>query len=169
MPARPDAQADADAFQRIAGDLEYPMTIVTTAVGEERAGCLVGFAAQCSIDPPLLVVWLSKKNRTTRLAREASSLLVHFPSRDDLELAELFGTETGDEVDKFARCRWAPGPEGLPLLTDCTRVVAGHILDRFETGDHVGHLLALFDGVAGEWPGQLGFQTVKDLEAGHSA
>ncbi len=164
----PDDTA-AEAFQRIAADLEYPMTIVTTVGADERAGCLVGFAAQCSIDPPLLMVWLSKKNRTTRVAQDASSLLVHFPSRDDVELATLFGSTTGDEVDKFARCRWEPGPEGLPLLSDCARWVAGHVLQRFDTGDHVGHLLELFAGAAGEWAGQLGFQAVKDLDPGHGA
>ena len=161
--------AGPDALHAIAADLEYPMAVVTTAHGGERAGCLIGFSSQCSIDPPLVVVWLSVRNHTTRVARGASSLLVHFLAREDRPLAELFGTETGDEVDKFARCRWEDGPEGMPLLTDCTRWVAGHVVDRFRTGDHVGHLLRLFDGAAGEWTGQLGFQAVKDLEPGHPA
>ncbi|MEA2687226.1 MAG: hypothetical protein QOE93_2421, partial [Actinomycetota bacterium] len=137
--------------------------------GADRAGCLVGFAAQCSIDPPLLVVWLSKKNHTARVAHRASTLVVHFLALDQRDLAVLFGTTTGDDTDKFARCRWEPGPDGVPLLSDCTRWVAGHIVERFDTGDHVGHLLDLFDGAAGEWTGQLGFQWVKDLEAGHPA
>jgi flavin reductase (DIM6/NTAB) family NADH-FMN oxidoreductase RutF len=159
-----------DAFDMIAADLDYPMVIVTTAAGDERAGCLVGFAAQCSIDPPLLMVWLSKRNHTTRVARKASSLLVHFPSRDDRELATLFGSTTGDEADKFSRCRWTPGPEGLPLLADCTRWIAGHVLERFDTGDHVGHLIELFDGASADrWAGQLGFQSVKDIDPGHDA
>lgn len=145
------------------------MVVVTTGDGDERAGCLVGFAAQCSIDPPLLMVWLSEKNRTTRVAQGASSLLVHFLSRDDGELARLFGSTTGDEMDKFSRCRWEPGPEGLPRLTDCSRWVAGHVVERLATGDHVGHLLELFDGAGGEWPGQLGFQAVKGLDPGHAA
>ncbi len=166
MPTNPAAD---DAFQRIAADLDYPMIIVTTARGDERAGCLVGFTAQCSIEPPLLMVWLSEKNRTTRIAQDAANLLVHFPSRDDLDLAALFGSNTGDEVDKFAHCRWAPGPGGLPLLTDCARWVAGRIVDRLATGDHVGHLLELFDGAAGEWSGPLSFQAVKDLDPGHPA
>ncbi len=163
------ADAGPDALHAIAADLEYPMAVVTTAHREDRAGCLIGFASQCSIDPPLLVVWLSERNRTTRVARTASALLVHFLARDDRPLAELFGTQTGDEVDKFARCRWEEGPDGLPLLSDCTRWVAGHIVERFGTGDHVGHLLRLFDGAAGEWTGQLGFQAVKDLKPGHPA
>ena len=97
------------------------MVIVTTAVAGERAGCLVGFSAQCSIDPPRLMVWLSEKNRTTRVAQGAGSLLVHFLARDDHDLAALFGGRTGDEVDKFSRCRWRPGPAGLPLLDHCQR------------------------------------------------
>jgi flavin reductase (DIM6/NTAB) family NADH-FMN oxidoreductase RutF len=157
------------ALHVIAADLEYPMVVVTTAHGGERAGCLVGFVHQCSIDPPLIVVWLSVRNRTTRVAKGASALLVHFLATDDRPLAELFGTETGDEVDKFARCPWEEGPGGLPLLTGCTRWVAGHVVERFVTGDHVGHLLRPFDGAVGEWTGQLGFQAVKDLEPGHPA
>ena len=159
----------AEAFQSIVAALEYPMGIVTTTDGNERAGCLVGFAAQCSIDPPLVMIWLSKRNHTTRVARDASALLVHFPSGSHRELAALFGQETGDEVDKFSRCRWEPGPEGLPLLAECTRWVAGHIVERLDTGDHVGHLLEPFAATAGAWSGQLGFQSVKDLEPGHPA
>lgn len=156
-----------EAFHNIASALEYPMVIVTTSDGTERAGCLVGFVAQCSIDPPLLMVWMSKRNRTTRTAAGASSLLVHFPSRDERELAVFFGSQTGDELDKFARCRWELGPEGLPLLSDCSRWVAGHIVERLDSGDHVGHLLHLFEGAAGPWAAQLGFQAVKDVEPGH--
>jgi flavin reductase (DIM6/NTAB) family NADH-FMN oxidoreductase RutF len=161
--------AGGEALQSILADLDYPMAIVTTTDGSERAGCLVGFAAQCSIDPPLAMVWLSKRNHTTRVAARASSLLVHFPSRSDRDLAALFGQKTGDEVDKFARCRWEPGPEGLPLLAACTRWVAGHIVERLDTGDHVGHLLEPFAAAAGEWSGQLGFQSVQNLEPGHRA
>ena len=159
----------ASAFQSIVDALDYPMAIVTTTDGTERAGCLVGFTAQCSIDPPLVMVWLSKRNRTTRVAARGTSLLVHLPAHTDRALATLFGQETGDEVDKFAHCRWAPGPEGLPLLATCARWFAGRIVDRLDTGDHVGHLLEPFDAGDGPWAGQLGFQAVKDLKPGHRA
>ncbi len=163
MPGSPPVEG----FHDIVADLDYPMVIVTTKNGGERAGCLVGFMAQCSMEPPLIMIWLSKRNRTTRVAQGASSLLVHFPSPNERDLGVLFGSQTGDEVDKFARCRWEPGPGGLPLLSDCSRWVAGHIVDRVDTGDHVGHLLELFHAAAGDWAGQLGFQSVKDVEPGH--
>ncbi len=154
---------------RVLSQLDYPMLIVTTTDGRARAGCLVGFASQCSIDPPLLMVWLSKRNRTARVAEGASDLLVHFPSEGQRQLAELFGSETGDDVDKFEHCRWQEGPAGLPLLSDCANWVAGRIVDRADTGDHVGHLLEPFDGASGPWAGQLGFQSMKDVEPGHDA
>jgi flavin reductase (DIM6/NTAB) family NADH-FMN oxidoreductase RutF len=39
-------------FNAIVGSLEYPMFIVTARAGDERLGCLVGFATQTSIDLP---------------------------------------------------------------------------------------------------------------------
>src|SRR3954452_25019147 len=95
------------------------MAIVTTVSGGERAGCLIGFHAQCSIDPARYVVWLSKANHTFRVGVHARSFAVHFLGEDDLELARHFGTASGDEVDKFASCAWQPGPDGTPVLTDC--------------------------------------------------
>jgi len=100
-------------FNAIVGNLEYPMFIVTARNGDERLGCLVGFATQTSIDPPRFAACLSHKNRTYRRGRDADALGVHCVPADAPALAELFGGETGDEVDKFARCEWHDGPKGF--------------------------------------------------------
>src|SRR5215208_8451384 len=68
----------ADAVHELISELDYPMFIVTAASGDERAGCLVGFATQCSIHPPRFLVCLSDKNRTFRVAQGADLLAVHF-------------------------------------------------------------------------------------------
>ena len=158
-----------DEFSDLVGDLDYPMMIVTATAGSERAGCLVGFATQCSIDPPRFAVWISRKNHTFRVARDAGVLAVHFLSEADRPLAELFGGTTGDEVDKFSRCRWRIGPQGVPVLDDCARWFAGEVIEQFPTEDHVGFLLApiLVEGRA--WPGQLGFQAARAISPGHEA
>ena len=62
------------------------------------------------------------------------------PSRA-IGLAELFGGQTGDEVDKFAQCEWHEGPGGLPILDDCPSWFVGRVLERIVFGDHVGFLL----------------------------
>ena len=128
-------------FNELAGEIDYSMLIVTAAADGDRADCLVGFATQCSIDPPRFLVCISDKNHTLAVAERSDALLVHFVQADDVELAELFGSQTGDEVDKFAGVRWHAGPRGLPVLDDCTRWFAGSIVERLELGDHRGFVL----------------------------
>jgi flavin reductase (DIM6/NTAB) family NADH-FMN oxidoreductase RutF len=164
-----DAEDLSATVDRLAGDLDYPMCIVTTVAGRERSGCLVGFASQCSIDPQRFTVWLSKANHTFDVAGDARFLAVHFPSRAQADLAALFGGETGDEIDKFDRCRWHLGPDGLPILDDVARWFAGRILERYDTGDHVGHLLEPVAAACGSWAGQLGFQAASVIDPGHDA
>jgi flavin reductase (DIM6/NTAB) family NADH-FMN oxidoreductase RutF len=163
-----------DDFTRIVGELDYPMYIVTTVADGVRSGCLVGFATQCSIDPPRYAVFLSDKNHTARVAAGAQALAVHVPPGDELELARLFGGETGDDVDKFARCAWHPGPEGLPILDACDRWFAGRILDRARSGDHIAYVIEVFAAHAPARPDAGGgeplrFQQVRSLDPGHDA
>jgi flavin reductase (DIM6/NTAB) family NADH-FMN oxidoreductase RutF len=158
-----------DTFNELMGELDYPMFIVTAAHGGERAGCLVGFATQCSINPPRFLVCLSKSNRTYRLASEAELLAVHFVPADAHALAELFGGETGDRVDKFERCEWQPGPEGVPLLDACANRFVGLVLERLDAGDHVGFVLRPRTAEHGHRNGQFPFHRAKRIEAGHPA
>src|SRR3954447_16775799 len=114
------------------------MAIVTAASGDERAGCLIGFHAQCSIEPERYAVWLSKANHTYRVALHAQALAVHFVDEADLELARLFGTTSGDDADKFERCTWEADSTGVPLLTNCpNRFVARKVPLLDEGSDHV--------------------------------
>lgn len=161
--------ADLSGLTRLLTGLDYPMVVATTATDGERSGCLVGFLTQCSVHPPRLAVFLSVTNHTFRVASRADHLAVHFLSRDQRDLAELFGSTTGDEVDKFDRCAWHEGPGRVPLLEDCPDRVVGRIVDRRSTGDHVCHVLAPVTAEHGDGPlRQLGFQAVVDLDPGHA-
>jgi hypothetical protein len=72
-------------------------------------------------------------NKTFDVARLAQTLVVHFPSVEDMALAELIGGETGDEIDKFERCQWRPFDDGITaVLTDIGRWFAGAVLDRID-------------------------------------
>ena len=154
-------------FNAVVGDLDYPMFIVTAAVGEERDGCLVGFASQSSVKPPRFIVLLSDKNRTYRVATHASVLAVHPVPADAMDLAELFGSQTGDEVDKFERCGWRPGPEGVPILSACPNWFAGRVLERIPAGDHVAFLLEPIAAERERPTAQLRFSRAKWMEPGH--
>jgi flavin reductase (DIM6/NTAB) family NADH-FMN oxidoreductase RutF len=159
----------AATFNQLVGDLDYPMFIVTAAVGERRAGCLVGFATQTSIDPPRFLVCLSEKNRTTELALEAELLGVHAVPAEEGELAELFGGETGHEVDKFARVGWRPGQGGVPLLDDAPNRFVGRVEAKLPAGDHTAFLLAPVEAEAVADMTEFSFHRAKRIEPGHEA
>jgi flavin reductase (DIM6/NTAB) family NADH-FMN oxidoreductase RutF len=151
------------------GDLDYPMFIVTARGGDELAGCLVGFATQCSIDPLRFIVCLSDKNHTFRVARDAEVLGVHAVPEGAAELAELFGSQTGDDTDKFAQVSWSDGPGGAPILADCGNWFAGRILERMPAGDHWAFLLEPLRGENDEREGTFMFQEARWIEPGHEA
>jgi flavin reductase (DIM6/NTAB) family NADH-FMN oxidoreductase RutF len=159
----------SQAFVDIAARLRYPMFIVTVANEDTRAGCLVGFTSQCSIDPPRFMVFISKKNRTHEVAMAAECVAVHLVPEDRMDLAELFGGETGDDIDKFSRCDWELGPAGVPILAGCPSWFAGPVLGRFDAGDHTALLVEPSDGKDGA-VSPLGVQeAMEKIEPGHDA
>jgi flavin reductase (DIM6/NTAB) family NADH-FMN oxidoreductase RutF len=160
--------AEVTPFAQFARSLDYPLYVVTTAADGERSGCLIGFATQCSIRPPRFLACLSKKNHTYELALRASVLAVHRIEKDRKPLAELFGGETGDEVDKFAAVGWHE-THGVPVLDDCPCWFAGNILERIDLGDHMGFMLDPIDAQPVAEKGQLTYQQARDIEAGHKA
>ena len=158
-----------DTVHELVSALDYPMFIVTVATPRGRAGCLVGFATQCSIDPPRFLLCISNKNRTFRIAREADLMVVHLVPEQATDLADLFGSETGDDVDKFARCAWSPGPGGTPVLEECGNWFAGRILNRFEAGDHWAFLLEPFEAASDTAERPFSFHRARRMEPGHEA
>jgi len=160
-----------EAFDDLMGALDQSMVIVTTVAEDERAGCLVGFHSQSSIDPPQYLLWLSQANHTHDVALRASMFAVHLVPTNRHDLAELFGGRTADDgVDKLARCDWEPGPDGVPLLSGCPDRFVGRPLRWLEAGgDHDGVVLEPVQAQAsgrGPW---LRLADATDIDAGHPA
>jgi flavin reductase (DIM6/NTAB) family NADH-FMN oxidoreductase RutF len=166
---------DTDArFDDLMGRLDHAMAIVTTAAGDVRSGCLVGFHSQCGIDPPRLAIWLSKGNHTYRVGVLCETFAVHFPTAGQHDLARLFGADTGDDVDKFVHCAWTRGPDDVPLIDACPTRFVGRRVALVDAGaDHVCLVLAPVQVDEPDGPdepdpdGWLMFHDVVGLTAGH--
>jgi len=126
-------------FQKLVAQLDYPMFIATVATDKERAGCLIGFATQCSIHPARFLAGISDKNHTHRVAQRAGAMGIHLV------------------------------PEGVPLVADCPNRFVGRILERVDFGDHTGMVLEpIFAEVEGS-DDQLSFHRAKRIDPGHEA
>jgi len=156
-------------FDALVGDLEYPMFIVTARAGDEPLGCLVGFATQMSIDPPRFLIGLSHTNRTFRRGGDSQAFAVHAVPEHAAALAELFGGETADEVDKFGRCAWHEGPDGVPILDDCANWFVGRVVWRQDAGDHDAFLLEPVAAQHGSGEDAFSFHRAKRIAPGHEA
>lgn len=146
------------------------MYVVTTQADGHPSGCLVGFATQTSIQPSRFLVGLSRANHTFGVASRSQYLAVHVLARRHRRLAELFGGQTGDQINKFERCSWRGGPYGMPILDDTVGWFIGRTLDRLDLGDHLGYLLEPVAVWAPECSEDLLYLCdVDDLESGHEA
>ncbi|MDQ6927501.1 MAG: flavin reductase family protein [Actinomycetota bacterium] len=166
---QPDAFDAPTAFDVLTDELDYAMFIVTAASGARRGGCLVGFSTQCSMDPLRYLVCLSRLNHTTAVASDAAVLAVHVVTAGARDLAKLFGTNCGEDVDKFEQCEWTLGTEGVPLLTGCPDRFIGRIRSQHDLGDHIGFVLDVGEVSSGAPGPPLTFQQLRDLRPGHPA
>ena len=157
-------------FDILERSIDTPMTIVTAANGTERSGCVVGFWTQCSIHPLRCMIMLSKANHTFRVARFAPTLAVHVLRERDEALAELFGSETGDEVDKFEGLAWNLGPGGAPVL-EGVDWFAGTVGQVYDVGDHVAVIIDVLTNVGNHGRAdeqQLPLRALAAVPAGHA-
>lgn len=155
---------DLDAFM---SRLSPDMCVVTAAAGTERSGCLVSFSSQCSMRPVRFVVWISRANHTYAVARAADCLAVHLLTREQHELAALFGAQTGDRTDKFAHVPWTRGHGGSVVLEEAAAWFVGRVEQRVDGGDHVGFVLAPEDwGSRTDGP-LLRLDDARDISPGH--
>lgn len=158
------------AVAEMTTSLDPPMVIVTTAIDDQLAGCLVGFHSQSSIVPARYSVWLSKANHTYRLALRSTHIAVHMLTEHDQSMARTFGTLSGDTTDKFACCDFEIGAHGLPILTGCpNRFIARRVALLDEGGDHVCVTADIVDGSSSGPFVPLRMSQVGDLVPGHGA
>ena len=161
---------DTDGLGPFFDLIDYAYYVVTVRSPEtDMSGCLAGFVTQCSIDPPNFLVCISKVNHTLGVAERSTGMGLHLLGQHQVDLARLFGEETGDVVDKFASVDWRLGSTGAPLLVDAAVSMEGQILGHFSVGDHEAFLMRGVRAVSGGHAGLLTFRGAPPLHPGHPA
>jgi flavin reductase (DIM6/NTAB) family NADH-FMN oxidoreductase RutF len=146
---------------------DYPLYVVTAAADGQRSGCMAGFVTQSSLQPIRFLICISRVNHTFAVADKSEGLALHLLGADQYDLASLFGEQSGDEIDKFARVQWSTGPDGVPVLAECAAWVAGRVIDRMRAGDHEAFLISVTDGAAGTHQGRFMSSVAESFKPGH--
>ncbi len=161
---------DGHVFDDLMAMLDSPVFVVTTRADDRPSGCLISFATQTSVRPPSFMVVIPRSSGTSDAARRSEHLAVHVLPQHNVALAELFDSETDDEADKFGRCSWRVGPNGMPILDEAIAWFVGRTAHWIDIGDHVAYIVEPVAGwVPQSYDDVLYLSDLDELEPGNEA
>jgi len=100
-----------------------PTVLVSTEHQGRRNLMAAAWSMPVEFTPPRIAVVVDKKTYTHELLRASGRFAIGLPVPALAELTHAVGSESGRDVDKFARhaIAWTPGPVlGLPLVAGCS-------------------------------------------------
>ena len=133
----------ADLFRRVTNGIY----VIGVAEGERRNAFTAAWLTQVSFDPLLFALSVNPEHASYPLLLGGGGFVVSVLRRDQLRLAEAFGTRSGRDQDKLAGIPWRPAASGAPILTQGLAWLDCRLRDRFPAGDHE---IILARPVAGE-------------------
>ncbi|MEN3007720.1 flavin reductase family protein [Pseudothermotoga sp.] len=112
--------------------------IVSSSIGDEKAGLTAAWVMQSSFKPVMLAVALGPTRRTAEVIEKSRKFSVQVLDRKQKEIAELFGYYSSRQIDKFAKVRWFESEKlKLPIVEDVIAYFECELVGKFESGDHM--------------------------------
>jgi len=136
-----------DAFAK----LKPEMVVFVISVDEKNKpnGMIVARCLKCSRDPPLMAVTISKKANTYQLIKKSKEFVISIANEDLVKYIEVFGLESGRDVDKFEKTKIETEPAKViktPLLKEATINLECKFEKEMETGSSfvvIGRVVAV--------------------------
>ncbi|WP_371189343.1 flavin reductase family protein [Thalassotalea maritima] len=133
---------DATLFRNALGTFPTGVTIMTTALGDEKIGMTISSFNSVSLTPPLILWSIDKRAHSLPAFIEAKHFAVHVLADDQQQLSNLFARQG---ADKFAQTTTEMSAYGVPLLTHYYARFQCELEHQYQGGDHlimVGRVLA---------------------------
>jgi flavin reductase (DIM6/NTAB) family NADH-FMN oxidoreductase RutF len=122
----------ADLFRRLSAGVY----VIGVADGERRNAFTAAWLTQVSFDPLLVALSVNPGHASWPLLLAGGGFLVNVLSREQLDLARHFGTQSGRDADKLAGIGWWSGPSGAPILDGALAYLDCRLTQRVPAGDH---------------------------------
>jgi flavin reductase (DIM6/NTAB) family NADH-FMN oxidoreductase RutF len=141
---------DGLQFRQAMAQFASGVTVVTTTRDGKPYGLTASSFASLSLDPPLVLVCLSRTLSTYEIIEGAGAFAVNILSSHQLEVARRFAGLHPSLIDRFDEVEWTPSKNGSPLLPGCLAWVDCRIRNIYDGGDHSIFVGAVEDaGVTG--------------------
>jgi flavin reductase (DIM6/NTAB) family NADH-FMN oxidoreductase RutF len=120
----PQVGAEREAFRAAMRNLAEGVSIVTAGQGEHRAGLTATSVSSLSLDPPSLIVCISRCSSTLPVLLEHRAFGVNLLSVAHRDLAERFAGRAGlSGAARYAGHTWITLATGTPLLVDALAAI----------------------------------------------
>jgi flavin reductase (DIM6/NTAB) family NADH-FMN oxidoreductase RutF len=127
---------DATQSYDLLRNFTTPVVAITAERGGKRNGMISDAATRASIVPdvPRLMVLVHKFNYTHDMIFDTGRFAVHALHRDQFDLIERLGFESGRDRDKLADVPHRLGALGCPILDDCWAWFECRVINVMDTG-----------------------------------
>jgi flavin reductase (DIM6/NTAB) family NADH-FMN oxidoreductase RutF len=120
-------------MRRLAGGV----AIVTTRLGEVRAGLTATSVCSLTAEPPRLLVCVHREADAHDLIHGSRVFAVNVLGPAHRELADRFGgREDSHGPSRFALGCWRSGAGGVPILADAAASFQCHLVEAVAAGTH---------------------------------
>lgn len=137
---------DPNAFRQVMGRFATGVTVVTTALGERRAGITVNAFCSVSLEPPLVLICIEQRNYTHDLLTQAGRFAVNFLTSRQADVSRCFAAPGDEKQATFCGVATHTEATGAPIFDECLAFVDCRLVAVYPGGDHsiiIGQVEAL--------------------------
>lgn len=146
-PARRRPPTSAE-YREVVGHFATGVSVVTTAVGEDRFGTTANAVASVSAEPPMLLICLNRDSETGKAIDSSGYFVVNILTEEQEHLAGHFATKAPGKFETPPAGREEPPSllEGeRPLLDDSLAHLECTVTERVTSATHIV-FIGLVDG-----------------------
>lgn len=125
----------SDAFRAGMRRLASGVSIVTSGTGSAPVGLIATAVCSVSIDPPTLLVSISRSSSAHPTIAASGRLCVNILGPEHRDLLELF-TNAGKRAERFTGGEWRLRPDAPPILSTALAAFDCRIVERIVYSTH---------------------------------
>ena len=123
-------------LRRACGQFATGVTVVTVRDGDGYRGMTANSFTSVSLDPPLVLVSIDRRNRTHQLLAEGEPFAVNVLSKAQQCWSDRFAGRHGDVQHQFDDIPHTLSPDGVPIIAEAPAVFSCRVRAIHPAGDH---------------------------------